>query len=128
MAFEDTFPVFAHGPRNDLGIAYVHADIGGTGAPTIDTRQTSAGFTITRSNDGIYALNFPKCKYVLPIGQVRPDDLTDVTDARVVQIAKNIDATTGTVVFQTAQLNATADAAIDPVSGSEIIFIVLLGF
>lgn len=128
MAFEDAFPLFHQGPLSDLTFAYVHADIGASGAPTVAASATSRGFNITRTNTGIYSLTFPKCKFCLPLGDVRPDDITDITDARKVNVAKNIDATSGAVVFHTCSVDGTEDDAEDPVSGSEIVFLVLLGF
>lgn|SRR5690606_24895448 len=131
MPFADSFPVRAMGPRTDLSFAYVHADIGASGAPTIDEAKTTAGFSITRSGTGTYSLTFPKCRFCLPIGDVRPDDTADETDARKVNVAKDLDPTSGAVTFTTQEyVDVTADTSTiaDPVSGSEIVFIVLLGF
>lgn len=125
MAFEQAFPLFALGPRADLNIAYVHADIGATGAPTVDSAKTCAGFNVTRNSDGNYNLVFPKCKFCLPMGAVRPTTLATEADARQVYVAPDLDATTGTVIFTTG---TEADTEIDPTSGSEIVFLILLGF
>lgn len=125
MAFEDAFPLFHQGPLSDLTFAYVHADIGASGAPTVAAAATSRGFNITRSDVGTYSLTFPKCKFCLPIGQVRPDSLTTEASHLEVTIAPNIDATTGAVAFTTGD---ESDTDQDPASGSEIVFLVLLGF
>lgn len=142
MPFADSFPVRAKGPFTDLCFAYVHADIGGSGVATMDDSRTSSGFVVTRTaNAGEYTLKFPNCRFCLPIGDVRLDDYDDRLDVRKVAIEKNIDPTTGTVNFSTI---APADTVVDdgsgnidsitlgdvadPASGSEIVFIVLLGY
>ena len=128
MAFDDSTMLRWLGPQTEMYVCHVHADIGATGAPTINSTRTPAGFNITRTNTGIYALAFPKCKFISVIGDVRPNDITDVTDGRKVNVAKDIDATSGSVVFHTSSTDDTEDDAEDPTSGSEIVFHVQIGF
>lgn len=124
MAFEDAFPLFHQGPRSDLTIAYVHADIGASGEPTIDATKTSRGFNITRNSEGNYQLVFPKCKFCLPQGQVRPNAVA-TEQSPFLLVEKDIDATTGTVNFV---CGTEADSEAELADGSEIVFLVLLGF
>jgi hypothetical protein len=127
MGFDDSTMLRWLGPQTEMYVCHVHADIGASGEPTINSTRTPAGFNITLTSAGIYALVFPKCKFISVIGDVRTDDITDVADTRKVNVAKDIDATTGTVAFHTASVGA-ADDALEPISGSEIIFHVQIGF
>lgn len=116
------------GPQTEMYVCHVHADIGATGAPTINRTRTPSGFDITRSDDGVYALVFPPCKFMSAIGDVRPNAEETVTEMRKVNLEKDIDPTTGSVVFRTAKVDGTEEADLDPVSGSEIVFHVQIGF
>lgn len=123
MAFEQVYPLFAMGPRADLNFGYLNTVINGT-TLTINASETSQGFNITRSTNGVYTVTFPKCRYVSILPKFLP---TVAGNGLVPRLLAGIDPTAGTC---TLELSATAaGAAADPAAANnELELVFLLGF
>lgn len=89
------------------------ADIGATGAPTLDT-NSDPGVTITRAGAGDYDLTFPIG------GVVRPPKIVAVSDNIDVVQVRAFDAAAGTCSIQC--YSDGGSTAADPSSGSELYF------
>jgi hypothetical protein len=110
-----------------LALVYLQAAIGASGAPTVDTEDSSPRVTLTRNTTGQYTMTFPKCVFVHIVGHsillaeatgvggtIRPESLVAASGG------------TGTLTFETTTDSAPGTAA-DPADGSRIFITLLVG-
>jgi hypothetical protein len=123
MPFIDAVPLRHLGPKSDLSVAYLNATINGT-TVTVNATETTAGFSIARSTDGVYTVTFKKCRFCQIQAMWLP---VAAADDRSVRLLAGIDPTAGTATLEiAASLNG---AAADPSSAdNELELWFLLGF
>lgn len=94
-------------------------DVGAVGAPTVNSAQSDAGFTWTRTGAGVYNITFPGC----PRGIIDPKIIRSAAPTVFTchVTARDMGAGTATIRY-----NNAAGAATDPASG-DIIGCVLKG-
>jgi hypothetical protein len=130
MAFEQTYPLFAFGPRADLSVAYGRFTVSNSGATLTASADTIPGMTMTGAA-GTYVLNHPKCRFRNLFLDLELPVIATVANARQcvqhVPVAGTDDAPAGVLNFNTVE-NDTATAVATPVDGSVIRVFGLLGF
>lgn len=123
MAFEQAYPIFALGPRSELNFGYLNAVLNGTGC-VVTAAETSQGFSISRTTTGVYAITFPKCRFV----QILPKWLPAALGQNLfVTLLAGIDPTAGTATLNIS--SALAATLADPAStANELELLFILGF
>ena len=123
MPFLESYPLRHLGPRTDLSVAYLNATINNT-TVTVNASETTAGFSISRTTNGVYAVTFKKCRFAalsfmwLPVA---------AADDRSVRLIAGVSPPAGTA---TIEISATlTGAAADPsAANNELELFFLLGF
>jgi hypothetical protein len=112
MPFLESYPVRAQGPRTDLSFAYLNATINNA-TVTVNASETTAGYSISRTTNGVYAITFKKCRFV----QIRFVWLpVNAAGDRSLRLLAGIDPTAGTA---TLEISATlTGAAADPAAAA----------
>ena len=126
MAFEQTYPLFAAGPRADLSIFYGKFTASSSGAVFTASADTSQGLTMTGSG-GTNVLNHPKCRMAIFTIEVKIPTLATIADKREVTKKAVDDPTTGILNFNTAN-EAAPPVVAAVVDGSVIEVWGLAGF
>lgn len=88
-------------------------DVGGSGAPTINSDASDPGFTWTRTGAGVYNITFPAC----PRGDIIPKIIKTAAPTVFTAHVTALSVTAGTA---TIRFNNAAGAATDPASGDII--------
>jgi hypothetical protein len=112
-----------------LSLVYIQAAVGATGAPTIDTANSSPRTTIARDSAGVYSITYPKAVFVHPVGAciTEPDVSPVAADGKVGGFV-GLDATgagVGTGIGK-AVFSASDDGLISEVTDGARINITLL--
>lgn len=130
MAFEQTYPLFAGGPRADLTVVYGRFTVSGGGAVLTASADTFQGLTMTGAG-GTYVLNHPKCRFRMLNLDVQLPVIATVANVRQcvqhVAVAGADDAPSGVLNFNTVE-NDTATAVAAPADTSTIEVFGLMGF
>lgn len=110
-----------------LAIVYIQAAVGATGAPTIDTDNSSPRTSISRDSAGVYSITFPKGQFVHPVGAciTEPDASPVEGDGKVGGFLSMSAATGGTGVGKVT-FAASDDGLISEVTNGARINITLL--
>jgi len=130
---EDSYPVFASGPRTDLTIVYGSFVVSASGATLTASADTMKGLLITGAA-GIYALAHPKCRFRSVEIKVLLPTIATVADKRdVVQhvgVAATDAAVDGVLNFNTQEEDQTTgvNAVLAPVDDSVIEVFGIMGF
>ncbi len=114
MALEQAYPAFNMGPRADLADGYLNLTINGT-TLTPDPTNTSPGFSIARSTNGVYTVTHPKCKYCQPIVVFKP---VNAAGGRAVRVLAGADPTVGTFTVELSTDGTANGAAADPAAAA----------
>lgn len=123
MALEQSYPLFALGPRTDLNWGYLNCVINGS-TVTTDNSATSNGITIVRASAGVYTVTHPKCRFMTLIHSFKP---VNAAGDRSVRVLAGNDPTVGTVTIEIAA--TLTGAAADPAAAAnELDLVLLLGF
>lgn len=113
-----------YGPQKlcDLSLVLIQANIGASGAVTVDAAQSSPGVTCTLSTTGQYAITFPKCETVQLMGA--HSLLAEAVGSAI--YFESLSGTAGTGAFETA-VNTASDTAAEPASGTRFFITLLCG-
>ena len=113
-----------HGRKNagDLTLVQIVADIGASGAVTLDADDSSPEVTISLSTTGQYAITFPKCQTAAVLGA--HSLLAEAVGSQIQFEA--LSPTAGTGSFETVVTTAGATAA-EPASGTRFFITLLCG-
>jgi hypothetical protein len=123
MAFESYCKnLYGSKMLGDLSLVLIVADVGASGAVTLDASDSSPDTTITLSTTGQSAVTYPKCQTVFLLGAH-----STIAEAVGSQIQfEALDPSAGTGSFETALTTAGATAA-EPASGTRFYIALLCG-
>lgn len=105
----------------DLSLVMIVADIGASGAVTVDTDESSPDVNMTLSTTGQYAITFPKCQTVFPL---RPVGL--IAEGVGTDLYWETCLASGTGTLEAA-VNTAAATAAEPASGTRYYIALLCG-
>lgn len=125
MPYLESYPLRAQGPRTDLSVAYLTATINSS-TVTVSATRTTAGYSISRSNSGVYAVTYKKCRFCEIVPIFKP---VNAAGGRSVRVLAGYDPTAGTATVEISTDGTDNGAAADPAAANnELTLIFLSGF
>jgi hypothetical protein len=116
-------------PYKQMTLLPLVVDIGGTGAPTVNTTFSASGFTVTRGISGTYTATMPSGARALLLGTPSIDYATQLVGANQRPSLVSVDAisgSAGTFTFVTATMTGDTEGDYtvqDLANGDRITFV-----
>lgn len=104
----------AYDAKRQVVHMHLEADIGASGAITVDSTETDSGVSVSKNTTGVYDITYPACLNASIVAQLLPTGTPDL--AQFVLAAKS--ATAGTAQVQHV---AAGGSVANPANGDKLI-------